>query len=115
MDKLKRTPRQRRGPARQDRPPPQARGGPPDQGRSTAAARRAALQADTAETAARRLTEIEIKLCYQEDTIEKLNQMILRQQEQIDWLGRQIGDLEERSLHAAPDDRGLRDDPPPHY
>jgi len=41
--------------------------------------------------------------------------MILRQQAQIDWLGRQLGDLEERSSHALQHDRGGRDDPPPHY
>ena len=67
------------------------------------------------QTVVRRLTEIEIKLCYQEDTIEKLNQMILRQQEQIDWLGRRFGDLEEHSSHAAEHDQGNRDGPPPHY
>ncbi|MDB5890600.1 MAG: SlyX protein [Polaromonas sp.] len=64
----------------------------------------------------RRLTELEIKAAYTEDLLEQLDTVIIRQQQQIDRLLREVADLKQ----AAPDPtgiapRGLRDDLPPHF
>jgi SlyX protein len=62
-----------------------------------------------------RLTEIEIKLCYQEDTVEKLSQLIIRQQAELDRLGRRLGELEQHPGQTPTLERGAPEDPPPHY
>ncbi len=71
--------------------------------------------ADEARALARRLTEVEIKLCYQEDTVEKLNQMILHQQGQITELAQRFVDVEEHARRGAQEDPDGREGPPPHY
>ena len=63
-----------------------------------------------------RLTDLEIKASFSEDLLDQLNQVIVRQQQQIDELTRQIGQLR----LALPQDgvaaaRNLRDELPPHY
>ena len=63
-----------------------------------------------------RLTDLEVKASYTEDMLEQLNQVIVRQQAQIDRLLRELGELRER--RPAADDvafRSLRDELPPHY
>ena len=63
-----------------------------------------------------RLTELEIKAAFTEDLLDQLNEIIVRQQQQIDALVREIGDLRQSSTDGglgAP--RNLRDDLPPHY
>ncbi|WP_309678767.1 SlyX family protein [Polaromonas sp.] len=63
-----------------------------------------------------RLIDLEIKASFAEDLLERLDQVIIRQQQQIDSLLREVADLRERS--PAPDTgepRSLRDDLPPHY
>lgn len=63
-----------------------------------------------------RLIDLEIKASFTEDLLERLDQVIIRQQQQIDSLQREVADLRERS--ATPDagePRNLRDDLPPHY
>ena len=63
-----------------------------------------------------RLTDLEVKASFTEDMVDKLNQVIVEQQRQIDWLVRELTELRERSV--AGDDRGfrsLRDERPPHY
>ena len=63
-----------------------------------------------------RLTELEIKAAFTEDLLDQLNEIIVRQQQQIDALLREIGKLRQSSTDggmAAP--RNLRDDLPPHY
>jgi len=64
-----------------------------------------------------RITELEIKASYMEDTIEKLNEVIVRQQAQIDLLIREVIELKRQAPAegggAAP--RNLRDELPPHY
>lgn len=63
-----------------------------------------------------RLTNLEIKATFTEDLLEQLDQVIVRQQRQIDLLIREISDLRRRADQAqdgAP--RSLRDDLPPHY
>lgn len=63
-----------------------------------------------------RLTNLEIKATFTEDLLEQLDQVIVRQQRQIDLLIREIGDLRRRTDHAQDGvPRNLRDDLPPHY
>ena len=63
-----------------------------------------------------RLTEIETKLVFAEDLLDTLNQTVVRQQDQIDSLQRQLRLLNDRLKDARPDEsRTLRDDIPPHY
>lgn len=63
-----------------------------------------------------RLTELEIKLSYTEHLLEQLDQVVVRQQQQIDLLVREIARLQQPSTDGglgAP--RSLHDDLPPHY
>ena len=63
-----------------------------------------------------RLTELEIKASFAEDTIDRLNEVIVRQQEQIDRLLREVAHLRrEAPADDAPAPRSLRDELPPHY
>jgi SlyX protein len=63
-----------------------------------------------------RLTELEIKASFTEDTVDKLNQIIIRQQNQIDLLIREITHLRTQVPDGpAPGARSLRDELPPHY
>ncbi|MES2383279.1 MAG: SlyX family protein [Pseudomonadota bacterium] len=68
-------------------------------------------------TTDQRLTELEIKASFTEDLLDKLDAVIVRQQQQIDALIREIADLKQQ----APMDggvsavRSLRDDLPPHF
>lgn len=64
----------------------------------------------------RRLTELEIKASYAEDLLDRLNEVVVRQQAQIDLLLREVAQLR----REQPDGdvrvvRSLRDDLPPHY
>ncbi len=64
----------------------------------------------------RRLTDLEIKASYAEDTLDRLNEVIVRQQAQIDLLLREVVALRERvPAEEAPAFRSLRDELPPHY
>jgi SlyX protein len=63
-----------------------------------------------------RLTHLEIKASFAEDLLDKLDQIIIRQQDQIDRLTREVQWLSQQpppDAAAAP--RNLRDDLPPHY
>ena len=64
-----------------------------------------------------RLTELEIKASFTEDLVDQLNQVVVRQQQQIDLLMREIARLQEQAPEAgaAPAFRSLREDLPPHY
>ena len=63
-----------------------------------------------------RLMELEIKASYAEDLLEQLNQTIYRQQQQIDLLLREVGQLRSQLPEgSAPVLRNLRDELPPHY
>jgi SlyX protein len=63
-----------------------------------------------------RLTNLEIKASFMEDLLDKLDQIIIRQQDQIDCLSREVQRLRQPTADdgAAPV-RNLRDDLPPHY
>ncbi len=63
-----------------------------------------------------RLTDLEVKASFTEDMLDQLNQVVVRQQDQIDRLQRELSELRERRP-AAEDGgfRSLRDELPPHY
>lgn len=63
-----------------------------------------------------RLTDLEIKASYTEDTLDRLNEVVVRQQRQIDLLMREIAELRLQGAAAgAAPPRSLRDELPPHY
>jgi len=64
-----------------------------------------------------RLTELEIKASFAEDLLEQLDKIIVRQQQQIDALLREVAELKaapvrDGDITAA---RSLRDELPPHF
>jgi SlyX protein len=65
-----------------------------------------------------RLTELEIKASLTEDTVDRLNEVIVAQQARIDTLAHELARvarlLQERS-GDEPAFRSLRDEIPPHY
>ncbi|PPA73164.1 SlyX protein [Achromobacter spanius] len=63
----------------------------------------------------RRLQELEIKSSFADDLLEQLNQIIVRQQQQIDRLQREVADLRQQAPEGAVPFRSLRDELPPHY
>ena len=66
-----------------------------------------------------RLTELEIKASFQEDLLDQLNQVIVRQQQDIAQLLRDMDTLRQQALQATDAGPGLlrdlRDERPPHY
>lgn len=64
-----------------------------------------------------RFVEIETKVAYQEDTIMQLNEVIIQQQQQIDYLKRLSEQLLDRvnSMSAETDVITAQDEKPPHY
>jgi SlyX protein len=63
-----------------------------------------------------RLTDLEIKASYAEDLLDRLNDIVVRQQAQIDLLLRELAQL--RRDAPEPDGavmRSPRDELPPHY
>jgi SlyX protein len=65
----------------------------------------------------KRLTDLEVKASFTEDTVEQLNRIVTSQQDQIDRLIREIAELR-RQLAGLAEPGGfssLRDELPPHY
>ena len=63
-----------------------------------------------------RLTNLEIKATYTEDLVEQLDEIITRQQQQIDLLLREVKELRQPLIDNIPTTgRILRDDLPPHF
>lgn len=67
-------------------------------------------------TTEQRLTDLEIKASFTEDQLDQLDKVVVRQQQQIDALIREISHLRQ----LAPDGSGaqvrnLRDELPPHF
>ncbi|MCE4538555.1 SlyX family protein [Pelomonas sp. P7] len=63
-----------------------------------------------------RITDLEIKASFAEDIVEQLNQVVVRQQAQIDRLVQELVELRDRAASAEPGGfRSLRDELPPHY
>jgi SlyX protein len=68
------------------------------------------------DTTDQRLTDLEIKATYTEDLVEQLDQIIARQQQQIDLLLREMADLQQPAVDSTQiPGRSLRDDLPPHF
>ncbi len=63
----------------------------------------------------RRLLDLEVKASFADDLLEQLNQIIVRQQQQIDRLQREVADLRQQAPEGAAPFRSLRDELPPHY
>ncbi|MBC7718198.1 MAG: SlyX family protein [Chitinophagaceae bacterium] len=63
-----------------------------------------------------RLTELEIKAAFTEDLLDQLDQVIVRQQQQIDALAREVSELRQPSTDGGVGTaRSLRDELPPHF
>ncbi len=63
-----------------------------------------------------RLTELEIKAAFAEDLVDQLNEIVIRQQTQLDTLARELAAL--KQLMPSGDTvqvPSLRDELPPHY
>lgn len=64
-----------------------------------------------------RLTELEVRVAFQDQTIQDLNEVVTRQQREIDRLTRELEALKSRiaglapAMVIAPED----EKPPPHY
>jgi len=67
-------------------------------------------------SAAARLDALEVRIAYQDETIETLNKTVTAQWRQIDALSREIVELRDR-LHDAEMKSGVApaSEPPPHY
>lgn len=71
---------------------------------------------DVLQDAAQRLTELEIKASFAEDLLDKLDQIVIRQQTQINALISEVLHLRQQASDPqAPGQRNLRDELPPHY
>jgi len=62
-----------------------------------------------------RITNLEIKLSFTEDLIEKLNQIVYKQQQQIEFLYRELTSIKEQARSSGGGSGSLKDDIPPHY
>ncbi|MEH2543761.1 SlyX protein [Bradyrhizobium sp. AZCC 2262] len=62
-----------------------------------------------------RIDALEMRLTYQDVTIETLNQTITAQWIEIDRLTRQVAELKERLQDAESNAPGPANEPPPHY
>lgn len=63
-----------------------------------------------------RLTQLEIKASFADDTIDQLNAVVIRQQRDIDRLLHEVAALRQQQAHGTPPAfRSLRDELPPHY
>jgi SlyX protein len=68
-----------------------------------------------AKTLSERIDSLEIRLTFQDATIETLNQTITAQWKQIDILTRQLAELKERLQEAESNTSGPVNERPPHY
>ncbi len=66
-------------------------------------------------TLADRLEALEMRLTYQDETIETLNQTVTAQWKQIDALTRQVAELSDRVRESEANRPGPANEPPPHY
>ena len=62
-----------------------------------------------------RITNLEIKLSFTEDLIEKLNQIVYKQQQQIEFLYRELNSIKEQASSSGGGSGSLKDEIPPHY
>ena len=63
-----------------------------------------------------RITELEIRIALQDDLLDELNRVVARQQQQLEWLAREVRQVQELQRNQ---DGGkppsLMDEIPPHY
>jgi SlyX protein len=69
----------------------------------------------TDKTLADRVDALEMRLTYQDETVETLNQTVTAQWKQIDALSRQVAELSERVREAEAARSAPANEPPPHY
>ena len=63
-----------------------------------------------------RLIDLEMKAAFTEDLLDRLNEVIIRQQNQIDLLTREIARLKQQGPSGEPPAfRSLSEELPPHY
>ena len=62
-----------------------------------------------------RITNLEIKLSFAEDLIEKLNETVYKQQQQIEFLYRELKAIKEQASTSGAGATSLQDEIPPHY
>jgi uncharacterized coiled-coil protein SlyX len=62
-----------------------------------------------------RIDALEMRLTFQDETIEALNQTITAQWLKIDALTRQVSELRDRLQEAGSHAPGQDNEPPPHY
>ena len=63
-----------------------------------------------------RITNLEIKLSFTEDLIDELNQTIYKQQQQIEFLYRELKSIKEQASGGdGAGESSLKDEIPPHY
>ena len=63
-----------------------------------------------------RLNALEIKASFSEDLLEQLDMVVIRQQQQIDLLVREVTELRQPAANSSADSpRSLPDDMPPHF
>jgi SlyX protein len=62
-----------------------------------------------------RIDRLEVRLMFQDDTIETLNQTITAQWREIEALTRQVASISERLKEAEANAPALGNEPPPHY
>ena len=62
-----------------------------------------------------RIDALEIRIAYQDETIETLNQTITAQWQQIDALTRQLNELRDRMQEAESNTAAPVNERPPHY
>jgi SlyX protein len=64
----------------------------------------------------KRLTELEIKVGLADDLIDQINQTLFRQQQQIEFLAKELASLRQQMPHERNTQLpSLRDELPPHY
>jgi SlyX protein len=62
-----------------------------------------------------RLEALEIKASFAEDTVEQLNQVIIRQQDELDWLRQQVSQLRAQMPEPGAGTMSPQHELPPHY
>jgi SlyX protein len=63
-----------------------------------------------------RITDLEVKVSFNEDLLEELNRTVFQQQQQIDALKAELRVLRQQMQTSFPAEPGtLRDELPPHY
>jgi SlyX protein len=62
-----------------------------------------------------RLVDLEMKLSWADDLLDRLNTLVARQQGQIEALAREVAQLRAQAAAGPDTPRSLRDELPPHY